>query len=313
MKIIPLIIVCLFSLSVQAESIDDLLDKMMLSMKMNNYQGTLVIRQKDKLQALHVKHGMNDNGVWESIESLSGEARQVIRQDNRLTTIFPERKLITVSHDDAFTMRHQLPKNRSVLKKYYHLNLLGKDRVAKKVAYVLSVEPKDKFRYGYRYWLDEDTGLLLKCDLLDQSGQVIEQLIFSDLRVLATSPQSRDFLDKAKDYQVIDLDKDKQKKHISSWQAQSLPSGFMLSKVQIKAANQGKDQVLHLIYSDGMSSVSVFVEKHMQEEKAFDGASNMGAINAYGLHLNNYHITAIGEVPPATVHMIAGSMQYLEQ
>jgi sigma-E factor negative regulatory protein RseB len=319
-RILNVLILFLLSSVAQADEVDALLDKMMHAMKMNNYEGTLVVRQKDKLQAMHVKHGMDENGMWESLESLSGESRQVIRQNNKVTTIFPDRKLITVSRSQTASPLHpQLPENRITLKKLYQLKLIGKGRVAKKNAQILAVIPKDRFRYGYKYWLDKETGLLLKCDLLDEQGKVIEQLMFSELNVLSDSPQSHSLIDKASDYQLVDLDKRKaEKKHenqnkSAQWKVQQLPSGFVLTRAVVKISSHGKGMVQHLTYSDGMSSVSIFVEKDRPEKMALKGVSRMGAVNAFGLPVNNYHVTAIGEVPMATVRMIAESVYYTGQ
>ena len=314
LRLLSVITLVLLSSATQADAVDALLDKMMHAMKMNNYEGTLIVRQKDKLQAMHVKHGMNDNGMWESIESLSGESRQVIRQNNKVTTIFPARKLITVSHNrDSFPLHPQLPENRQVLKKLYHLRLTGKGRIAKKDTQILAVTPKDKYRYGYKYWLDTETGLLLKCDLLDEQGQVIEQLMFSDLNILPRSPRSHDLLDEARQYQVVDLDQGKEVRTASRWKVQRLPTGFVLTRSVAKMSPKNKDMVQHMTYSDGMSSVSVFIEKHIPEKMALEGVSSMGAVNAYGLPINNFHVTAIGEVPVATVRMIAESVHFTGQ
>ena len=314
LRLINVFILFLLSSVVQADAVDALLDKMMHAMKMNNYEGTLVIRQNDKLQTMHVKHGMDDNGMWESLESLSGEARQVIRQNDKVTTIFPIRKLITVSHNQSsFPLHPQLPENRQALKKLYHLKLTGKDRVARKDAQILAIMPKDKFRYGYKYWLDKKTGLLLKCDLLDEHGKVIEQLMFSDLNILTHSPQSHVLIDQAREYRIVDIDEGKVSQALTKWKAQTLPAGFMLKNVVISASSNGKGMVQHITYSDGMSSVSVFVEKQMPEKMALKGVSRMGAVNAFGLPVNHHHVTAIGEVPVATVRMIAESMRYSGQ
>jgi len=314
LRLVNVFILFLLSSAVQADPVDNLLDKMMQAMKMNNYEGTLVIRQNDKLQAMHVKHGMDDNGIWESLESLSGEARQMIRQNGKVTTIFPIRKLITVSHNQSsFPLHPQLPENRQALKKYYHLKLNGKDRVARKHAQILAVIPKDKFRYGYKYWLDKKTGLLLKCDLLDERGQVIEQLMFSDLNILARSPQSHVLMDQAKEYRIVDIDQGKKNQILTQWKAQRLPAGFILKNAVMETSSSGKGMVQHMTYSDGMSSVSVFVEKQMSEKMALKGVSRMGAVNAFGLPVNQHHVTAIGEAPVATVRMIAESMRYTAQ
>jgi len=320
-QVLNVLILFLLSSTAQADAVDALLDKMMVAMKTNNYEGTLIIRQQDKLQVMHVKHGMDKNGMWESLESLSGEPRQVIRQNKKVTTIFPLRKLITVSsNQNAFPLHPQLPENRLVLKKLYYLKLAGNDRVAKKDTQILSVIPKDRFRYGYKYWLDKKTGLLLKCDLLDEQGQVIEQLMFSDLNVLPGSSQPHSLIDKASKYKLVDLDQTEGDNNVAGqngavqaeikWNAQKLPAGFVLTRTAVKNSSHSKGLVRHFTYSDGMSSVSVFVERHMPDEMALKGASKMGAVNAFGLPLSDYHVTAIGEVPVATARMIAESAYF---
>ena len=315
-RAVNMLILLLLSLNVHADAVDDLLDKMMQATRLNNYEGTLIIRQQDKLQAMYVKHGTNEKGMWDSLDSLSGESRQVIRKNDTVTTIFPARKLITVSHSQSsFPLHPQLPENRNELKKLYQLQLTGVDRVARKEAQILTVMPKDKYRYGYKYWLDSQTGLLLKCDLLDEQGAIIEQIMFSDLNIMPQSPQSHVLQDQAKDYRVIDLDQhsETENRPVMQWKAERLPDGFMLTSAIEKSSAHSQGKVQHMTYSDGMSSVSVFVEQFRPETMALKGESRMGAVNAFGLAIDDFHVTAIGEVPVATVRMIAESVQYEEQ
>ena len=297
-----------------AEEVDGLLDKMTQAIKLNNYEGTLVIRQADKLQAMHVKHGVDKSGIWESLESLSGEKRQVIRKNGKVTTIFPERHLITISRDQKVSPFHsRLPENRDALKQFYKLTLAGQDRVANKDSQILKIMPRDNYRYGYKFWLEKDTGLLLKCDLMDERGKVVEQLMFSELKILPSSPETNLLLEKTKQYRVVDLDSGRKSQKSSHWQARYLPEGFMLTRSNVKLSTHGEGFVQHIIYSDGMASVSVFVEKNMPEKISLEGVSKMGAVNAYSAPFNGHHVTVIGEVPVATVRLIGESMHYTDQ
>ncbi|MCW9012217.1 MAG: MucB/RseB C-terminal domain-containing protein [Gammaproteobacteria bacterium] len=316
MRLVQFVSVVLFStmsFGIHADELDIWLDKMMHAMKMNNYEGTLVLRQADTLQTLYVQHGMDERGMWESLESLNGEARQVIRQNGRVTTIFPGRELVIVSESSAVSSLHpSLPKNREVLKKLYRMKLGGEDRVARKQAQILELIPKDQYRYGFKYWLEKDTGLLLKCDLLDEQGKIVEQLMFSDLRLLDKSPGVQSLPEQMKQYRVVDMDAGNQQQTSSIWKVQKLPTGFMLTRSTTKPARHNKGIVHHLVYSDGIASVSVFVEKHQSDEQSLVGESSMGAVNVYSLHQNSDHITAIGEVPLDTVRMIAQSVERVE-
>ena len=301
----------LFSISSYAEALDMWLDKMQHAMTMKNYEGTLIIRQKNQLQAMRVQHGVDENGMWESLESLSGEARKVIRKHGKVTTIFPNRGLLTIRHDANTSSVHpRLPENRDVLKQHYELQLAGKDRVAEKSAQILKVMPKDNYRYGFKFWLDQDSGLLLKCDLLDENGDVIEQLMFSELKVLNTAPELRVDMTQSGDYQVVDMDQGRQPQSASRWQAEKLPEGFSLTRSSTKPSAHGEGLMHHMVYSDGMASVSVFVEKRVPDDMALKGASNMGALNAFGQPKNGHHVTVIGEVPEATVRLIGQSVSF---
>ena len=300
-------------LAVYAEDMDAWLDKMVQAMKMNNFEGTLVVRQADNLQTLYVQHGMDETGMWESLESLNGEARKVIRRNGRVTTIFPARELVVISNSSASSALHPaLPENRDVLKKLYSMKLHGEDRVARRQARVLELIPRDQYRYGFKYWLEKDTGLLLKCDLLDENGKIVEQLMFSEVHMLDQSPARRLTSGELDKYRIIDMDEGTEQGRSQAWQAQNLPSGFKLTRSSIKASRQNGSTVHHMVYSDGIASVSVFIEKHHPDEKSLLGESQMGAVNAYSLHNNSDHITAIGEVPLNTVRMIAQSLQRVE-
>lgn len=307
------ILLCCIGFASHAEALDTWLDKMKQAVNSKNYEGTLVIRQRDQMHAMHVQHGVDDNGSWEVLESLSGEARKIIRKDGRVTTVFPGRNLLTVSRDMRSPLHPRLPDNREILKKYYRIDLVGEDRVANKATQVLQVRPKDEYRYGFRFWLDKDSGLLLKCDLMDTEGRVVEQLMFSELEILEQSPESDFALDDKQDYRVIDLDYGRVEPASHQWRVRKLPDGFVLSRASSKPSNHGEGLVHHMVFSDGMASVSVFVEKHMPREMVLDGFSSMGALNAYGQPIDGYHVTVIGEVPEATVRLIGESIFQKQQ
>lgn len=294
-----------------AEVVESWLDKMSQAMKTTNFEGTMIIRQADQLQALNVRHGMNQEGFWERMESLNGEAREIIRHNSKVTTIFPQRKLVTVSHESEPMLLHsRLPSNMALFKKLYAVKAAGFDRVAGRHARILELQPLDNFRYGYKFWLEKESGLLLKCDLLDEQKQVVEQLMFSELNILEQLPENIDRIpSEVSTYKVVDLDMGKINQVKSSWVASQLPQGFSMTGNNIRPSVTGKGIRHHIMFSDGMASVSVFIEKHDPDETMLKGVSRMGALNAYSFHLNENHITVIGEVPVATVRLIGQSIR----
>jgi len=317
-KAFSLFFLLAFGLTANAESIDAWLDKMSRASTQQNFQGTLIIRQENKLQAIKVKQGVTGLGSWQTLESLTGEDQTIIRQDNKVTTIFPAKKLVTVAGngDDVISkgpLHPTLPENRHTIKQYYSLKLNGQDRIANKTTQILKMIPRDKHRYGYTFWLDKQSGMLLKCDLLDEQGEVLEQLMYSNVELLNKAPDNNVDTEKLSLYRKINLS-GKNDVLSKSWRARQLPAGFTLTRSVMtrpgqSVENKSSSPTYHMVYSDGMASVSVFIERRSKADKPVIGSSSMGPVNAYSSFVDDAYVTAIGEVPVSTVRMIAQSIQ----
>lgn len=163
--------------------------------------------------------------------------------------------------------------------------------------------------------------MLLRCDLVSEDNKVIEQMMFTSLEYLMEASSHGFDLQQFSRFnqQVIDEPEIDQSSDIKiEWQVQQLPDGFMLTRntmryLQPLAANDDKSTVgdspdlQHLVYSDGLASVSVFIEKNKGDGQHVRGASSMGAVNAYGSSIGDFFVTVVGEVPTKTVQLIAQS------
>lgn len=302
------LVFCLLLASSPAISgdVSDLLKRMSSAGERLNYQGVFVLRKSDKLTTMRVEHGRDDRGVWESIESLNGEPRKVIRVNDEVTSIFSERNLVTISQaKDKASLHPTLPGNLDKLEAYYRISRLDDDRIADHSAAVLDVMPSDKFRYGYRYWLDANTGVLLKCDLLNERSEVVEQMMFTTLEYLSEAPASAFAEIDTEGYEQQKLGKGRVAVNNANWHVTGLPEGFMLTQSSIRKTDNVES--LHLMYSDGLASVSVFIEQGKNSLHQLDGVSSMGALNAYGKQVGEHSVTVMGEVPVSTVMLIAQS------
>ena len=274
-----------------------------------NYQGTLVIRQDDKLQVIKVTQGIKEGKSWQTLNSQTGDGQIILRKNGSVTTVFPGKKLITISDTHSVDankgpLHPNLPENRDKLKQLYLFKLGDEERIANKPTQIVKMVPRDEHRYGYTFWLDKQSGLLLKCDLINNKGRVLEQLMYSDIELLATSPANLVDESKLMAYKKVMLSNGN---NVSSdhWQAEQIPAGFVLTRsVKIK-----QQQAYHMVFSDGMASVSVFIEPAEEKHKFQAGRSSMGPVNAYSALVDETLVTAIGEVPVSTVRMIAQSMQ----
>jgi sigma-E factor negative regulatory protein RseB len=291
-----------------AGNLSEIVSNMSAADKRFNYEGTFVLRKSDKMMTMHVVHGVDDRGVWESMESLNGEPRKIVRHNNEVISIYPERKLVTVSQmGDKPGLHPILPENLDKLVNYYAINQLGNERIAGRETSVLNVQPKDAFRYGYKYWLDNDTGVLLKCDLLDETGEIVEQMMYTSFNDHPAVPSSAFSSPELEGFTRQELNNDKDRPADSGWYVADIPDGFMLTQSSMRSNESGES--LHLLYSDGLASVSVFVEASEDSPHRLTGASRMGALNAYGKQINGAQIIVMGEVPEATVTRIAESMK----
>jgi sigma-E factor negative regulatory protein RseB len=303
---VPFFCLLLASPPVISGEVSDLLKKMSAADDRLNYQGVFVLRKSDKLTSMRVEHGRDERGVWESIESLNGEARKVVRVNDEVTSIYLDRNVVTVSQaKDKASLHPTLPGNLDKLEAYYRISRLDDDRIADHSAVVLDVVPNDSFRYGYRYWLDTNTGVLLKCDLLNERSEVVEQMMFTTLEYLPEAPASAFAEIDTKGFEQQRLGKGRVAVNNADWHVTGLPEGFMLTQSSVRKT--GNTQSLHLMYSDGLASVSVFVEQGKNSLHQLDGASSMGALNAYGRQVGDHSVTVMGEVPASTVMQIAQS------
>ena len=285
---------------------------------------------------MHVTRGVDDNGEWESIEALNGEPKKVLTHNNRVVSVYPDRELVTIRHTDKNQSLHpQLPENIDQLERFYSINRLSDDRIANHLTLVVDLLPKDQYRYGYRYWVDKDTGMLLRCDLVaedeNKEKKVVEQMMFTSLDYLVDVPsqsfelkQFERYRQQVLDEPVVDVTQNIQQR----WVVNRLPDGFMLTQSTMRysqplaaADNRSSENLLpesalsktappdllHMVYSDGLASVSVFIEKNQGVEKRLLGVASMGALNAFGRSMDDYFVTVVGEVPVKTVESMAQS------
>jgi len=315
-----------FLLSISADSfaghLFDVLQRMSDADQEQNYQGTFILRKADDLSTLRVTHGRDEKGTWESLEALNGEPKKVVRRNNKVVSVFPSRELVTIrSNANTQPLHWQLPENIDQLERSYSISQLADDRIANHPTLVVDLIPNDKFRYGYRYWIDKNTGMLLRCDLVAEDHKVVEQMMFTALNYLPQTPPPPFDLKQFQHYEQQLLDEPEVKvDHSASlrWVIKKLPAGFMLTQStmrhsQLSVAKNTADEkkppldLLHLVYSDGLASVSVFIEKNQRSKKHLQGASSMGAVNAFGNSVGDYFVTVVGEVPVKTVQSMAQS------
>ncbi len=277
-----------------------------------NYEGVFIYRRHGKMDTMRIIHKVGENGIQERIVSLTGFAREVIRDKNSVTCILPDNESVMVEKSSPRQFRiSQLPEQINRVSEYYTFSIAGQDRVANRPAWVVDILPRDDFRYGYQLWIDLESKLLLKSELKNKEGMPLEQFFFAKLQIVEEIPDEwlRPEIsgvgytwhdNSSEDFPVHQGD--------ISWKATWMPDGFVMSDQEKQSAEESQMPVEHLMYSDGLATVSVFVEKLDKAVNVVTGASSMGGVNTFSTMTDSYLITAIGEVPRDTVKLFAKSV-----
>ena len=293
-----------------AQPARDWLDRMSRAVDELNYTGTFVHVLDGTPETLHIVHRNVDGQSGERILSLDGARREIVRQGARVQGIFPDRRIVLFeTRRDVSPLATALPTNAAELEPHYVIELGGTARVADRTVQLLEIKPRDDFRYGYVLWLDRDTAMPLKSHLVDEQGTVVEEILFTAIEFPADIPASA--LEPTIDTTGFVTQRATEAKPLAAeipWRA-APPPGFKLS-VATESQIAGSDTpVGHLVYSDGLATVSVFIEDPETEADVGEGFSTMGSTNVYSLTLDTgQKATAIGEVPRQTVRTIASSL-----
>jgi sigma-E factor negative regulatory protein RseB len=300
------------SVDASAEEARAWLDRMNRAVEELNYRGTFVHVLGGTAETLHIIHRNADGKSGERIVSIDGVGREIIRQQDEVQCILPDRRLVLLEQrSDVSPLVSALPSYSADLEPHYDLTVHATARVANRAARVVEIKPKDEFRYGYMLWLDQETAMPLKSQLIDEDGDIVEQILFTEIDLPAAIPASA--LEATIDTDGFTWLKPPESTSLTEqaipWRAAAVPGGFKLS-VATQSNIAGSDYpVEHLVYSDGLATVSVFIEdpKNTKTEMG-DGFSNVGSTNAFSLTLRGRKVTAVGEVPKQTVRTIASSL-----
>ncbi len=302
----------------QLEQVQAWLEKMQRAAHTVNYDGTFVYGQQGELSSMRIIHRVTPQGSQERLISMDGTGREVIRDGNKVTCFLPDSNAVVVEKSrPKKQFPPEFPMKIDDLKEYYTFSLAGNSRVAGHITQGIKILPKDPYRYGHHLWVEKNTGLLLKTHLLNEQGKPIEQFVFTQVTFLddvsdeklVTAVNSEGFTW----YEAKESSEQKEQDHPDlnvAW----LPGAFKEDMERMQKMPTGGMPVKHKVFSDGLSSVSVFFEEGIEHDPAnLVGGSRMGAINAHGRSLGDYHVTVVGEVPHVTVQKICEAVTYTQQ
>ncbi|MDY0072603.1 MAG: MucB/RseB C-terminal domain-containing protein [Thauera sp.] len=277
-----------------------------------NYVGTFVYQSGSSVETSRITHKVEGGQEFERLESLDGSPREVIREGMLVRCLLPEQRVVI--HDEVSGRRvfpGRLPLAPMALAENYRIRKGELARVAGMEVQTLVLEPRDDLRYGHTLWAERETGLLLKARTTDHNDRLIDQFSFSEVRIggeIDPALLASRFSD-TEDWRQLDARGQRLGKADSGWLIDENLSGYVLTSVMRRHLGAGREQTLHLVFSDGLVSVSVFIEPVIEDGAAGLGPLASGSFNVFKRVLDGHLITVLGEVPEAAVRRIGEALR----
>lgn len=281
-----------------------------------NYRGTMVYTAgSGVVSSSRITHLSVGDQVYERAEALDGHQHRVYRHNEVVHSVWPHKKVVVVEQKAATpgglvsTRRRVEPRALD----HYSLTPKGTSIVAGRSVQVLMLEPRDGLRFTQRLQADEATGLLLRADVLDPSGRVLESSAFTEIEIgLRADPAAVLEGMKPAGYQVLPSRREAVDWAAQGWRLKADVSGFRLvGCVRRPAPAQGEREgmALQAMFSDGLSFVSLFIEPYREQAHQRALAAEMGATHTVMQRVGEHWITAMGDVPRDTLDQFVSALE----
>ncbi|HYW03143.1 MAG TPA: MucB/RseB C-terminal domain-containing protein [Gammaproteobacteria bacterium] len=278
-----------------------------------NYEGTFVYMEGGHLETFRVIHRVTGHTTEARMYALNGEHREVHRVDGKVNCFWPDAgEMLKSSTGASNPFPNPFPANPAKLAPYYRFRMFGTARVADHECRRVGLIPRDGYRYGYRMCLQPGTGMLLESRLMNARGKVLQQVLYTRI----SYPRHIDsglLKPKVDTHALKRIPPARAQPQLDAggggWKASRLPPGFRLVSRHYEFTQGRSTPVQHIVYTDGLATVSLFVGPVPPSGAVFNGVSREGSINAFGTVRQGHQVTVVGSVPMQTLRMIGTSVQ----
>src|SRR5665647_491445 len=279
-----------------------------------SYKGIFVYQSGPNTKSVQITHMNYGQGEYARIVMLDGSPREVLSQGNDVVIYSPRHEKVVIEKRHGQNLFPALlPTNLDAIKTSYQVRLGGIERVGGREGQVVFLDPRDRYRYGYKFWTDRENGLLLKAMTTNERNDTLDQISFNQLTLMNT--QAMDWFQPTVEHDKPYVMEEQQARLATTaisdeWILAQLPPGFR--KVdQVKRMVPGKSMpVNQLMFCDGLASVSLFIEQLSKDAHGKTGRSSQGPTNFYSNVVDGYQIVVVGEVPEATISLIANAVSF---
>ncbi|MEM7252428.1 MAG: MucB/RseB C-terminal domain-containing protein [Pseudomonadota bacterium] len=289
----------------------DIVQRMTKAARELNYDANFVYSHGSQMDEMRIIHRAGPDGERERLISLSGTPREVLRDNAHVTCILPDASAVVVGKSRPQTVYGSPILGAAAgYEKYYRFVIGPTSRVAERDVYFVRIVPRDGYRLGYQLWTDKASGLLLRSHLIGENGTVLERILYTRLSL------PKEIEDKLLEPELEGSEftwhtpgEGGLRPRGGAWEALWLPPGFEMRDRLHEPIATGRMPVFHMVYGDGLASISVYVEELTGDGDRLEGSAIMGAVTAFGRVVDNHQVTVMGEVPMRTVTKVAESVR----
>ena len=298
-------------------SVAEWLVRLQQSAQMPSYKGTFVVSSASgTLSSSRIWHVCEDDVQLERVEALTGVPRSTFRRNESVVTFLPEARVAKLDQREVGGMFPNLLSTGQDFPTadFYAARELGQGRVAGFDADIVLLSPRDPWRFGYRIWSEKRTGMVVKTQILDSRGRVLEQAAFSELQLDAPVPaeQLQQMMSDTEGYRVVRSQRVRTTAEAEGWRLNAPVPGFTSQNCYRRPLSKSAS-VVQWIFTDGLATVSLFLEPFDAQRHEREGASAMGATHALVQRWPDgagpWWVTAVGEVPNATLQALVQGLE----
>ncbi len=313
-----------------------------------NYRGTLVSSASGTMSSSRVDHYRVGDSAYETVEALDGHPQRILRHNDEVHTLWPNSRVAVIERRETLAAWTTTPQAVDPLAlEHYEMRLLGNSRVAGRDAVVFALEPRDNLRYRQRLWADRESGLILRADVLQLpappstaaagapaapaaalsaappgasdpqldamvNSQVLISTAFSSVDI-GIKPQHEAIvkaLQQLQGYRILRPQQRRTTLQDEGWVLARPVAGYRLAGCVLRGMENagGKDPVLQAVFTDGLTHVSLFVERFQPELHKSPSSAQRGATASLAQRGGEHWFTVVGDVPPRTLQLFAAAL-----
>jgi sigma-E factor negative regulatory protein RseB len=292
----------------------EMLEKSAFAARQLNYEGQFIYQNGNQTRIVQIRHINNGGREFTRNTVLDDKPREVYSEGNNIVIIQPKKQKIMIEKRRGQNLFPAMfPTNMDGIKNNYDARLAGIDYVAGRQAQIVDLLPNDAFRYSYKIWTDIEFGLLVKMMLLDANKVALEKIYFNQLSMLSSTNLNwaQPKIDISKSYEM--KDSTEVTASTDDWIIAQLPAGYRkINHIKRVSADQ-KTVVNQMIFSDGIASVSIFIEPLTKGKRPKKGHMEMGSTNICANVIDGHQVIVVGEVPVKTVQQISRAISFKKQ